>query len=155
MMKLCAQPQAWRLGPYLATGLSLTHYASFKACPSVADIKARMLAELPGLARWGIHILVAQYASGELIVGDSHVYDAEVDPFDREEIDHLILDQLSTFLKPPVTDIESRWHGIYVKTENGEPLVLEPAPDVRIVTGLGGGGMTTSFALAQDVFDGF
>ena len=154
MMKLRAQPESWRLGPYLATGLSLTHYASFAACPSVADIKARMQAELPGLARWGIHILVAQNAPGELIVGDSHVYDDEVDPFDSEEINRLMLDQLSTFLNPPVTEIEARWHGIYVKTDTGAPLVLAPAPGVRIVTALGGGGMTTSFALAQDVFEG-
>lgn len=153
MMQTKPQASNWSLGPFLATGLSLTHYASFAACPSVHDIRNRVAEDCPDLIRWGIHLLVAQYANGQLVIGDSHVYDDMIDPFDDQEIDQLIMDYVPTFLTPPTLEIDKRWHGIYTKTETGEPLILAPAPHVRIVTGLGGGGMTTSFALAQDVFE--
>lgn len=153
MMQTEAQPASWMLGPMLATGLSLTHYASFSACPSVSAIKSRVQKESPALDRYGIHILVAQHEAGRLMIGDSHVYDDAIDPFDLREIDTLILDQLSKFLRPPTTCIKSTWHGTYSKTENGLPLILSPTPDVRVITGVGGGGMTTSFALAEDVFE--
>lgn len=152
MMRTKPQTSSWKLGPFLATGLSLTHYASFSACPSVNDIRNRVANTHPDLLRWGIHLLVAQYANGQLVIGDSHVYGDMIDPFDHQEIDQLILDYVPTFLSPPTLEIDQRWHGIYAKTESGEPLILTPAQDVCIVTGLGGGGMTTSFALAQDVF---
>ena len=153
MMRTRVQPAEWRMGPYLATGLSLPHYGAFAACPSVKDVKARIAAEAPEIEQWGIHILVAQHADGSLTIGDSHEYGNHADPFDRPEIDEIILTRLHRFLRPPILDIAARWHGVYLKTPSGEPLVLEPAPDVRVVTGLGGAGMTTSFALAQDVFE--
>ncbi len=153
MMQTEAQPAQWKLGPMLATGLSLTHYASFAACSSVTAIKARIQEHLPELEEYGIHILVAQHAAGRLMIGDSHVYDEAITPFDSKKIDRLILDQLSTFLAPPITQIRSNWHGVYLKTKNGLPLILSPSPEVRVVTGMGGGGMTTSFALAEDVFE--
>lgn len=152
MMRTKPQPATWQLGPYLATGLSLPHYASFAACPAVQDIRNRIQNDLPALVRWGIHLLVAQQKDGSLVIGDSHVYGDENDPFDAEEIYQLILEQLSNYIQPPALSIAFRWHGEYAKTENGEPLVLAPSPDIRIITGMGGGGMTTGFALAEDVF---
>ena len=45
--------------------------------------------------------MVAQNVGGELILGDSHEYGAMVDPFDKTEIDDLILGYLETFLNAP------------------------------------------------------
>ena len=152
MMRTVPQPGSWRLGPMLATGLSLRHYPAFATCPSLTALKRRIAQHYPALERWGIHVLVAQNGLGELVLGDSHEYDLAPEPFDHPEIDALILAYLETFLAAPSLEIAQRWHGVYVKHPTRDVFLAEPEPGVRIVNGLGGTGMTTSFGLAQDVF---
>lgn len=151
MMRTVPQPAGWTLGPLLATGLSLCRYSAFGACPSLPSLMRRIGRGCPELARWGIHVLVAQNASGELVIGDSHEYGLEANPFDRPEIDALILRHLRSFLAPPSLELSRRWHGIYAQHEKESDYVAAPEPHVRIVTGLGGSGMTRSFGLAQEV----
>lgn len=155
MMRTVPQPDGWRLGPMLATGLSLRHYPSFAGCPSLPTLKRRIADEHPELERWGIHVLVSQNGRGELVIGDSHEYGLPPSPFDRAEIDDLILDFLQTFLNPPSLRIAERWHGVYVRHPERDVVVAAPDEAVRIVNGIGGGGMTISFGLAQEVFDGW
>ncbi len=152
MMRTVPQPGRWRLGPILATGLSLRHYPAFSLCPSLPALKRRITQNHPAFEQWGIHILVAQNGAGELLLGDSHEYGWTPDPFDRPEIDALILTYLETILAPPSLTILQRWHGVYAKHPAHDVFLAEPEPNVRIVNGLGGTGMTTSFGLAQDVF---
>ncbi len=152
MMRTVPQPGPWRLGPMLATGLSLRHYPAFTLCPSLPALERRIAQNHPALDRWGIHVLVAQNGLGELILGDSHEYGLTPDPFDHPEIDALILAHLETFLAVPSLEIAQRWHGVYVKHPTRDVFLAEPEPGVRIINGLGGTGMTTSFGLAQDVF---
>lgn len=150
MMRTVPQPDAWSLGPMLATGLSLCHYPAFVDCPSLPALKARISRDHPELERWGIHVLVAQNGKGEIVLGDSHEYDDTPSPFDQTEIDALILDYAQTFLHLPNPKIAERWHGVYATSPTGNPCILKPAPGVLIVNGLGGTGMTTSFGLAQE-----
>ena len=152
MMRTVPQPGAWRLGPMLATGLSLRHYPAFASCASLPALKQRIAQDHPDLERWGIHVLVAQNGLGELVLGDSHEYGLTPEPFDHPEIDALILAYLDTFLVAPSLDIAQRWHGVYVKHPTRDAFLAEPESGVRIVNGLGGTGMTISFGLAQDVF---
>ena len=152
MMRTVPQPGSWRLGPMLATGLSLRHYPAFASCPSLPALERRIAQHHPALDRWGIHVLVAQNGLGELVLGDSHEYGLTPEPFDHPEIDALILAYLETFLAVPSLEIAQRWHGVYVKDPTRDVFLAEPEPGVRIVNGLGGTGMTTSFGLAQDVF---
>jgi hypothetical protein len=101
MMRTRPQPEGWQLGPALAAGLTLRFYESFQVCRTLAALKERIAAETPEYDRWGIHVLVSQTAGGELTIGDSHEYGAAVDPFDRAEIDDLILRYARGFLQAP------------------------------------------------------
>jgi glycine/D-amino acid oxidase-like deaminating enzyme len=139
------------MGPMLAAGLTLRHYGSFQNCPSLPALRRRIAEETPWLDRSGIHVLASQNGRGELTIGDSHEYDAEIEPFDKTEIDNLILDYLHTFLDAPGLRIAARWHGVYVKHKTEPYVVIQPAPAVTAVTGVGGAGMTLSFGLAEQV----
>lgn len=153
MMRTAVQPDGWRLGPHLAGGLTLRHYAAFEMCTSLAALRERVTEETPVFDRWGIHVMASQTGLGEVTIGDSHEYDEAITPFDRDEIDAAILDYLRTFLVAPDLHIAERWHGIYAKNPAGHDLVVDAAPQVKIVNGVGGAGMTTSFGLADEVFD--
>jgi FAD dependent oxidoreductase TIGR03364 len=150
MMRTPAQPEGWLLGPALAAGLTLRFYESFRVCRTLPGLEERIAAETPEYDRWGIHVLVSQTAAGELTIGDSHEYGAAVDPFDRVEIDDLILRYARGFLQAPSFEIAHRWHGVYAKHPEKSFVRLAPAPHVRVVTATGGSGMTLSFGLAEE-----
>jgi FAD dependent oxidoreductase TIGR03364 len=146
-----SKPLASRIGPLLAAGLTLRRSRAFAGCPSLPDLEARLAREHPDHVRDGIHVLVSQHADGALTIGDSHAYDAAIAPFDSSAIDARILRYLRSFFRMRGVSIESRWHGIYVQHPQDAWCVLDPAPDVTVVTGLGGAGMTLSFGVAEQV----
>jgi D-hydroxyproline dehydrogenase subunit beta len=146
-----SQPMSWRLGPMLAAGLTLLHYRGFERCPSLPALRARLECERPDHLRYGVHVLVSQNRSGALTIGDSHEYGDDIEPFDKSVVDRLILDALDEFFDVPKLRIDERWHGHYVKHPSEPYVVLNPAPHVVAVTGVGGAGMTLSFGLAEQV----
>lgn len=139
------------LGPTLCAGLTLRHYAAFSKCASLAAVDARYDLENKGYKDHGVHVLLAQNAQGELIIGDSHHYSRTVEPFDQEFVNDIILDYLRSFTSLGNLRIVERWHGIYPKLQGNLNLLVEPEPNVTIVNGLGGAGMTLSFGLAEEV----
>jgi FAD dependent oxidoreductase TIGR03364 len=153
LQMLRSQPCAerWRIGPMLAAGLTLRHYQAFRDCPSLAAVKERVARENPEFDRYGIHVMASQNSKGEMTLGDSHEYGAEIEPFDKPKIDDLILGYLATFLDAPGLHIASRWHGVYVKHPTEPYITAQPAPQVTIITGVGGAGMTLSFGLAEQI----
>jgi FAD dependent oxidoreductase TIGR03364 len=150
MLRTVSQPTGWRLGPALAAGLTLRFYPAFQVCQSLASLKQRIAQETPEYDRWGIHGLVSQTAAGELTLGDSHEYGLEVDVFNKEEVDCLILRYIATFLRATHMTIGQRWHGVYAKHPQEPYLSLTPESGVRIVTSPGGSGMTLSFGIAEE-----
>jgi FAD dependent oxidoreductase TIGR03364 len=140
-----------RIGPMLAAGLTLRHYASFRECPSLSALKARIAAETPEYDRYGIHVMASQNGRGEIVIGDSHEYGDAIEPFDKETIDALVLNYLQTFLAVPDLRIASRWHGIYSKHPTEPYFLTNPEPGVTLVTGVGGAGMTLSFGLSEQI----
>jgi FAD dependent oxidoreductase TIGR03364 len=146
-----SEPMSWRLGPMLAAGLTLRHYRGFEACPTLPAVSTRLAREWPDHARYGIHVMVSQNGRGELVIGDSHEYDDDIEPFDKSAIEQLILGYLCKFLEMPDLQIAERWHGFYVKHPSDGYLVARPEPGVVAVTGVGGAGMTMSFGVAEQV----
>jgi D-hydroxyproline dehydrogenase subunit beta len=149
MMRTAAVEGGWRLGPMLAAGLTLRHYKAFEGCPSLPALRQRVASERPEFDRLGIHVMASQTARGEVTLGDSHEYGAAIEPFDKAEIDDLVLEYLATFLDAPPLRIASRWHGTYVKHPSAHFALARPAPGAVAITGVGGAGMTFSFGLAE------
>lgn len=138
-------------GPSLCAGLTLRHYKAFSECASLPRLNARYDALEPRFREHGIHVLVSSNPAGELILGDSHHYGQTFEPFDREEVNELILGYLKTFTRVPDLQIVQRWHGVYPKLHGKTFLRVDPEPGVTIVNGLGGAGMTLSFGIAEEI----
>ncbi|HVZ57805.1 MAG TPA: TIGR03364 family FAD-dependent oxidoreductase [Chitinophagaceae bacterium] len=155
MMRMVAQPAGWRIGPALCGALSLAHYGSFRVAPSLGQLIKRFESQYPEYLKWGIHVMVSQNQAGELTIGDSHEYGSELDPFDRQFINNLILDYLDGFARFRNSLITETWNGIYPKLTNGDAtLLLHPEQGVTILNGLGGAGMTLSFGFCEEVITG-
>jgi len=154
MMRTNPMPERFRIKTAICGGLSLLHYNSFKAAPSLPLLQKKMANEMKEYLDLGIHVMVAQNGKGEITIGDSHEYGLQVDPFDRAYINKMILDHLKTFLKINGNAIAETWHGVYPKLTNGDTeIFFSPDPGVYILNGIGGAGMTLSFGLAEEVVE--
>jgi FAD dependent oxidoreductase TIGR03364 len=151
MLRTVPQPAGWQLGPSLAFGLSFTHYPTFQICETLPKLRQRYREELSDLVSAGIHVMVSQTAQGELTLGDSHEYGLEVSIFDKAEINRLIMDFASEYLRVPALTVAQTWHGVYAKHFEKPYFVFEPAANVRMVVLTSGIGMTMSFGLAEQV----
>ena len=149
MLSTVSQPQPWKLGAHLASGLTLRHYDSFRCCLSLQELVDRIAAETPELNQFGIHVMASQDNHGRVVLGDSHEYEDQIEPFDSLEIDELILRELHKIICLPSWKLERRWHGIYAKTPDGVAINHQPEAGIHICTGLGGAGMTMSLGVAE------
>jgi FAD dependent oxidoreductase TIGR03364 len=155
MMRIESQEDDWRIGPALCGGLSMIHYPGFQAAKSLPALKKRYEEQYADYLKWGIHVMVSQNGNGELTIGDSHEYGLVHDPFDKVFINDMINNYLKTFANFKSWKLIQSWHGIYPKMTNGETeLIIEIAPGVTLINGLGGNGMTLSFGLCEQYIAG-
>ncbi|QKZ14714.1 TIGR03364 family FAD-dependent oxidoreductase [Spirosoma sp. KUDC1026] len=135
----------------ILTGLTIRRYEAFEECPSFASLATpEPLAELK---KWGIHILFKQAIDGSIIVGDSHEYAAATEQEDlgfhtQDYINNLMLTEAQRIVQFPLV-VQQAWAGFYsqTKAEIFEHIITE---NIRVTTGIGGKGMTSSAGYAEE-----
>jgi len=154
IMRMVSQPNKWTLVQLLCGGLSLIHYKSFEAAPSLPILRGYFEHHLPQYVQWGIHVMACQNGAGEITVGDTHEYGLDLDPFDKQFLNNWIVDYLKSFCVLPSYEIIQTWNGSYAKMKNGQTeWVYQAGDNIWLVNGMGGAGMTLSFGLAQEVLE--
>ena len=152
MMQPVPQSQV-KIPGNILTGLSIRRYESFRECPSYEVIKGREESDT-FWKYWGIHILFKQSQDGSVIIGDSHEYaDAmAVDDADfmiKESINQYILQEAQKIFHLDNWRVQRYWYGIYSQCKTQDIFLQNVAPDIHIVTGIGGKGMTASPGFAE------
>ncbi|ATQ43891.1 TIGR03364 family FAD-dependent oxidoreductase [Caulobacter mirabilis] len=140
----------WRLPAPVMSDLGLVRYLGYAELPEARALRARLEAEQPAHLEHGVHLIVVQSADGSLVVGDSHHYAATPDPFARDDVDALILDEFAAVFGQAPPPVLERWTGTYASA-SGPSLVETPLPGVRLVTVTSGTGASTGFGLAEEV----
>jgi FAD dependent oxidoreductase TIGR03364 len=136
----------------LASGLSLRRYPAFQQCASFPRLVAEPIDER--LAAPDIHVWIAQDADGRLVVGDSH--EVSVHPPDETldtETESLILGYAQGMMDWPNWTVRDRWAGIYTFHPQREIFSTTIDDRVHVITGIGGKGMTTGPALAEETIN--
>ncbi|MFN3615478.1 MAG: TIGR03364 family FAD-dependent oxidoreductase, partial [Rubrimonas sp.] len=142
-----------RLGAAVMSDLGLARYLGYAELPAAAALKARLDAEQAAARENGVHLIVVQSADGSLVVGDSHHYAPTPDPFGREDVDAIILDEMDAVLDLGDRRVTERWIGTYASAADW---LFEDAPDARtrLVIVTAGCGASTAFALGEDTVAG-
>jgi FAD dependent oxidoreductase TIGR03364 len=142
------------------TGLSCLHYGAFSDLPEAAALHEEVARQEPAALEHGIHLLASPTPSGDLIIGDSHDYDADPSPFNAAGIDDILLGLAESTLGGKL-DVIERWQGVYgarTGTSDAPFSVLRAAPNVTGVFMHSGVGMSIGPALgervANDLIDG-
>ena len=154
LQMLLAEPvSGLNLPGNILTGLSIRRYEAFAECPSYNAITARTPDHLAELKKWGIHILFKQAVDGSIIVGDSHEYAPATHAEDlgyhtQDFINDLMLTEARRIVDFPLR-IKKTWTGFYSQTPNE---IFEHQVDsaIRIITGIGGKGMSSSAGYAEE-----
>jgi FAD dependent oxidoreductase TIGR03364 len=144
----------------ILTGLTIRRYEGFHHTQAWKNLPAN---EVPAALREnGIHILFKQSADGSVIIGDSHHYalssDSESEYFGFDinwSVHNLILEAAKEIMQFDHWDIQSVWSGYYAVAPENLPIFDKKiSARTRIITGIGGKGMTTGCGyIATHLFD--
>lgn len=149
LQMLQTKPQGiYSLPGNILTGLSIRRYEAFEECPSFHTIKASE-EKNSFEKKFGIHILFKQALDGSVILGDSHEYadakNADDLGYDLNmEIDEFMINEAKKIIDLPTYEIQRRWFGIYSQCKTQDIFEHMPSPNIHIITGIGGKGMTGS-----------
>ena len=146
-------PLAEPLPTALADADSFRYYPAY-AGPALERLRAEQpQAEVAAAHR--MQLLAVQRLDGGLTIGDTHAY---TEPFgfalDEAPYGHL-LGVAESLLGRPLPPLVRRWSGVYAEATTPGELVHRATPDPQlwVVTGPGGRGMTLSPALAERTAD--
>jgi FAD dependent oxidoreductase TIGR03364 len=130
------------------TGLSCVHYGAFSDLPEAEAIRAQIQRDTPELDAHGIHLLASPTPYGELIIGDSHHYGNDAEPFNDEAVDRLMIDLAEHTLGGRLQVLE-RWQGVYGTRGPGPFSVLRVGDAVTAVLMHTGLGMSVGLGLGE------
>ena len=153
LQMLLAEPVAGLSLPgNILTGLTIRRYEAFQECPSYQQLTP-VSPELAELQKWGIHILFKQATDGSIIIGDSHEYAAataqeDLGYYTQDYINNLMLTEARRIATFPLT-VRKTWAGFYSQTPD-EIFEYDVTPNIRIITGIGGKGMSSSAGYAEE-----
>jgi glycine/D-amino acid oxidase-like deaminating enzyme len=146
LQMLETEPFGALLTTSLADADTLRYYPAYEVV--ALDLLGR---QSPVAAAHHLQLLLVQRADGGLTIGDTHAYD---EPFDfalREDPSRELLDRAQRLLGAALPPVARRWEGVYAQSTDGAVCVREElGPDVWMVTGPGGRGMTCAPAIAAD-----
>ncbi|MFD2936651.1 TIGR03364 family FAD-dependent oxidoreductase [Spirosoma flavum] len=154
LQMLLAEPVAGLSLPgNILTGLTIRRYEAFQECPSYANLTTQLPDHLAELKKWGIHILFKQAIDGSIIIGDSHEYAEATQAEDlgyhtQDFINDLMLAEARRIVTFPLT-IKKTWAGFYSQTKD-EIFEHDVDETIRIVTGIGGKGMSSGAGYAEE-----
>jgi FAD dependent oxidoreductase TIGR03364 len=142
------------LGQAVMSDHGLARYHGYADLPQAQALKDRLDAEEAGKRTNGVHLIVVQSADGSLVVGDSHHYGETLDPFVRDDINALILDEFDTVLDTGARRISESWIGTYASA--GDRWRFTDAPDdaTRVVVVTAGCGASTAFGIGEETING-
>ena len=152
LQMLLAEPVAGvQLPGNILTGLTIRRYEAFQECPSYAGMQ--LPEHLAELKKWGIHLLFKQAIDGSIIIGDSHEYAEATQTEDlgyhtQDFINDLMLTEARRIVQFPIT-IKKKWAGFYSQTKD-EIFEHNVDENIRIVTGIGGKGMSSGAGYAEE-----
>jgi len=146
LQMLETEPFAGVLTTALADADTLRYYPAYAVVPQ--DLLGP---QSPVAATHHLQLLLVQRADGGLTIGDTHAYD---EPFDFALVEDPSLELLGRaerLLGAALPPVGRRWEGVYAQSTDGAVCAREElSPDVWMVTGPGGRGMTCAPAIAAD-----
>lgn len=154
LQMLVSEPVDFDLKGNILTGMTIRRYESFKSLPSYAKLNPANAH--PELAEKGIHVLFKQRPDRSIVIGDSHVYADLKTGFDAgfeedERINQLIINEAKRILNYDQLKIRATWSGFYSQMKDHRDLLeLDVEPNIHIITGIGGKGMTASAGYAEE-----
>jgi FAD dependent oxidoreductase TIGR03364 len=144
-------PPGVKLPAPVMADLSLIRYEGYAELPSAAALRRRIEAERGDMLAAGIHLIAVQSADGSLVVGDTHEYGDSPSPFQPADKDELMLAALRDTLPGLPAQPVERWIGVYASSPQGPWFSEEVRPGVHMTLITCGAGMSTAFAIAEQV----
>jgi FAD dependent oxidoreductase TIGR03364 len=150
LQMLSTEPLEAELTTAIADADSLRYYPAYSSA---------RLEELPPRTKLAeeheMQLLMVQRADGTLTVGDTHRY---AEPFDfaySEEVADELVQRAGRILAHPLPRVVRRWSGVYTRCLDDRLCYrAELLPQLWVVTGPGGRGMTCAPAIAEDTLRG-
>jgi glycine/D-amino acid oxidase-like deaminating enzyme len=142
-------PTSEHLTTAIADGDSMRNYPAF-------DLPGRsgMAMARPETTEWGMQLLLVQRPNGGLTIGGTHVYGEPFDFAVDENLNDHLRARAERILGWPLPPVVRRWAGVCtVATDNRLCFSQRIDPDVWVVTGPAGRGMTLAPAIAEETWE--